>query len=108
MKKKTVFIMAPLRGDYEENLKKVLSYARKLAFKGYVPIVPHFNAFYLNDGIDKERKLAIEMSKHLITLSDEIHQLGKTITDGMSEELEFIKEIGKDVIVIKRLNAGNK
>ena len=51
---KKVYICAPLGGNVSENLELVKTYTEYALKCGTAPVVPHFYALCLDDGIEKE------------------------------------------------------
>lgn len=90
---KKVYVCAPLGGNIEENLKKVKTYAKYALRCGTAPVVPHFYAECLNDNNPKDREVGLAAGMSLLWLCDEVWVFGDTVTDGMSAELQFCKNL---------------
>lgn len=86
---KRVYICAPLGGDVEGNIGKARQYARYALMCGAAPIVPHFYALCLDDGIPGERELGMAAGVSLLWLCDELWVFGDRVTEGMASEIRF-------------------
>ncbi len=90
---KKVYICSPLGGNIEENLRKVRRYTKYALMCGTAPVVPHFYALCLNDDNRKEREIGIAAELSLLWFCDELWQFGDEITDGMTAEIQFCKNL---------------
>ena len=90
---KNVYVCAPLGGDVESNLKKVRTYTEYALRCGTAPVVPHFYAECLDDNDSKDREVGLAAGMSLLWLCDEVWVFGDTVTDGMSAELKFCKNL---------------
>lgn len=91
--KKKVYICSPLGGNVEENLKRVREYTRYALLCGTAPVVPHFYALCLDDGILKERRLGMEAGLSLLWFCDELWIFGDEVTEGMAAEIQLCKNL---------------
>ena len=91
--RKKVYICAPLGGNVEENLYKVRRYTKYALLCGTAPVVPHFYAECLDDNNPKDREVGLAAGMSLLWLCDEVWVFGDTVTDGMSAELKFCKNL---------------
>lgn len=87
--KRIVFICSPYAGDVEANTRRARRYCRFAMEQGYVPIAPHllFPQF-LNDDDPIERELGLSFGNALLSKCDEIWVFGRTISSGVSAEIE--------------------
>ena len=90
---KRVYVCAPLGGNIEENHKKVKIYTAYALRCGTAPVVPHFYAECLDDNNPKDREVGLAAGMSLLWLCDEVWVFGDTVTDGMSAELKFCKNL---------------
>lgn len=90
---KKVYVCAPLGGNIEQNLKKVKTYTEYALRCGTAPVVPHFYAECLDDNNPKDREVGLAAGMSLLWLCDEVWVFGDTVTDGMSAELKFCKNL---------------
>ena len=90
---KRVYVCAPLGRNIEENLKKVKIYTAYALRCGTAPVVPHFYAECLDDNNPKDREVGLAAGMSLLWLCDEVWVFGDTVTDGMSAELKFCKNL---------------
>ena len=88
-----VYVCAPLGGNVESNLKKVRTYTEYALRCGTAPVVPHFYAECLDDNNPKDREVGLAAGMSLLWLCDEVWVFGDTVTDGMSAELKFCKNL---------------
>ena len=88
-----VYVCAPLGGNIEENLKKVKIYTAYALRCGTAPVVPHFYALCLDDNDPKDREIGLAAGLSLLWFCDELWLFGDTVTDGMSAELKFCKNL---------------
>lgn len=90
---KKVYVCAPLGGNVESNLKKVRAYTEYALRCGTAPVVPHFYALCLDDNDPKDREIGLAAGLSLLWFCDELWLFGDTVTDGMSAELKFCKNL---------------
>jgi hypothetical protein len=90
---KKVYICSPLRGNIPENLEKVKRYTAFALRCGTAPVVPHFYAYCLDDNDPKDRKTGLAAGMSLLWFCDEIWVFGDVITEGMSKEIEFCRNL---------------
>lgn len=90
---KKVYVCAPLGGNVESNLKKVRAYTEYALRCGTAPVVPHFYALCLDDNYPKDREIGLAAGLSLLWFCDELWLFGDTVTDGMSAELKFCKNL---------------
>ncbi len=87
-----VYICSPYSGDVEVNIANARRYCRFAVDAGYIPIAPHllFPQF-LNDGDRLERMLGLHCGNALMNKCAEVWVFGKTISNGMAEEIEYAR-----------------
>ena len=90
---KKVYICAPLSGDIEENLCNVRRYVQYALLCGTAPVVPHFYAECLDDSKPNEREIGIAAGLSLFWFCDEMWIFGDEITEGMTTEIQFCKNL---------------
>lgn len=88
-----VYVCAPLGGNVESNLEKVRTYTEYALRCGTAPVVPHFYAECLDDNDPKDREIGLAAGLSLLWFCDELWLFGDTVTDGMSAELKFCKNL---------------
>lgn len=92
-KGKIIYVCSPLRGDIENNIKKVYKYCRLVLESGNYPVAPHaYGSNLLDDNNPKERKLALKMGEKLLSRCDELWYFGEIISEGMEAEIKFAKK----------------
>lgn len=90
---KKVYVCAPLGGDIEGNIKRVIRYTKYALKCGAAPVVPHFYALCLNDNVPAERELGMAAGLSLLWFCDELWIFGERITSGMEAEIRFCKNL---------------
>lgn len=90
---KKVYICAPLGGDVEGNLKRAREYTKYALICGTAPVVPHFYALCLDDKIPKEREIGMAAGLSLLWFCDEMWIFGDEVTEGMTAEIQFCKNL---------------
>ena len=88
-----MYICSPLRGNVNENLQKAIRYAEYALKCGTAPVVPHFYALCLNDGVPEQRELGMRAGRSLLWFCDEMWVFGDIITEGMNSEISFCKNL---------------
>ncbi|MFI3238743.1 MAG: DUF4406 domain-containing protein [Lachnospiraceae bacterium] len=90
-----VYIASPLRGNYDENIKKAVEYCKTASELGVIPLAPHIIfSQWCNDTIAKEREKGLELGLNLLSKVDEMWVMGEEISEGMRGEIAFAKENG--------------
>lgn len=89
--KPVVYICSPYSGNTRLNTANARRYCRYAVDKGCIPIAPHllFTQF-MNE--ENERETAMFMNYVLLTKCRELWVFGRTITTGMSKEIEKAKQ----------------
>jgi len=101
---KKVFICSRYRADerhtVEEAVGSALSACGLAIRKGCAPIAPHvYIPKCLDDNDPMERAAGMAIGRELLKMCDEVWQWGKTVTEGMAEELAYAKKLGKPIKV---------
>lgn len=99
-----VFICSRYRPDerhtVQDAVSSALSACGQAIHSGCIPIAPHV---YLPRCLDynrpEERAIGIAFGRELMKLCDEVWQWGKTVTEGMAEDLAYARELGKPIQV---------
>ncbi len=97
---KKVYICAPLGGDTESNIEQAKGYTEYALKCGMAPVVPHFYALCLDDNDPKQREIGRNAGLALLWFCDELWVFGNEITEGMTAEIEFCKNLN---IPIRRI-----
>ncbi len=105
-KTKVIYVCAPLSADIvgsvEENIEKAMTYARRVAEIGYVPVTPHSNFKGLFDDTNPhERETAMMMCQKLLAKCDEVWVFGNFISGGMDTEIWFAKILDIPVMYVR-------
>lgn len=90
---KKVYICSPLGGNVKDNLEQVKRYTKYALICGTAPVVPHFYALCLNDDNPKEREIGMVAGLSLLWFCDEMWIFGDEVTEGMSAEIQFCKNL---------------
>jgi len=92
---KMVYIASPLRGDNNQNIKNAVEYCKNACNMGVLALAPHiiFNK-WCNDTIPEQREQGLKLGLELLSKSDELWIMGKTISQGMRGEITFAREHG--------------
>ena len=87
-----VYICSPYSGDVEVNIANARRYCRFAVDAAYIPIAPHFLfPQFLNDSDRLERMLGLHCGNALMSKCVEVWVFGKTISNGMAEEIEYAR-----------------
>lgn len=93
-----VYICSPLSGEVERNQANARRYCRFAVESGAIPLAPHlYFPQFLNDADLIERNLALYMDMVLLSKCSELWVFGKTISRGMSMEIEKAKRKGQPI-----------
>ena len=79
---KTVFIAHRLKGDFEENMKSALRWARwAILEKSAVPVIPYaYLCLILNDSDESDRNAGLKCSLQILRQCDELWVCGPSPT----------------------------
>ena len=87
-----VYICSPFRDDIEKNTLNARRYCSFAISKGAIPFAPHLlYPQFMDDDSEEERKLALFMGQVMLDKCAEVWVFGKTISEGMSSEIERAK-----------------
>jgi len=96
---KRVYICSPLAGDVAGNIERAKEYCREVAERGALPLAAHvYFTQFLDDSIPAERESGMRMGLELLTLCDEVHVYGDTISEGMAREIALAEEMEMPII----------
>lgn len=98
---KKVYICAPLGGDVKGNLEKAKQYTEYALKCGTAPVVPHFYAFCLDDSIPSEHNIGRKAGMSLLWFCDEMWIFGDAITERMTAEIEFCRNLNLKIRKIR-------
>lgn len=90
---KKVYICSPLGGDVEHNLRQAKRYTEYALKCGTAPVVPHFYALCIDDGIPEEREMGMAAGLSLLWYCDEMWIFGDEVTEGMRAEIQFCENL---------------
>lgn len=89
---KTVYICAPLEGDFEGNIDRVKKFVGYALISGTAPVVPHFFAL-CDDAFSGEsplkRQMCVNAGLNLMYFCDEIWVFGKNRSESMKKEIDY-------------------
>lgn len=82
---KLVYLCSPLRGNYEENMKRATEYCKTASELGVIAFAPHlyFTQFY-RDTIPEEREKGLQLGLAMLDKCEELWVMGNRITQGMA------------------------
>ena len=89
-----------------KNIENVKVYAKYVFDRGMVPVIPHFYATILDDGIEAERNLGKQAGISLLFGCDAIWVFGDKVTSGMKEEIQFAKHLKIEIKYISKEELG--
>lgn len=98
-----VYISSPLRGDCEENMRRVKDYCRAAVEMGVVPIASHLLFPLFLD--DKTAVAHLHMGMELLKSCNELWICTNHISEGMENEIEVARQMK---IPIRRFYAEQK
>ncbi len=102
---KTIYVCSPYKAvslteadrewERKENVKRAKLACRILVKLGYLPLAPHlYFTRFLEDSDEKEREEGIVLGLRWLEISDELWVFGERISDGMSREISYARELG--------------
>ena len=108
---KSVYICSPYRSyqkDPAERAREIdcnLRLARKgcriAVERGFIPVAPHlYFPQFLNEATEGD--VGIEAGLELLKQCKEVWVLGRRISDGMADEIQYAKELGIPVKVMEK------
>jgi hypothetical protein len=98
---KLVYVVSPVRGDVEENLKKANRYCEYVAGCGHIPVAPHLAwQGFLQEDIPGNREMALVMGLKLLEYCSEAWVCGDEISQGMQGEIDHAEKLNKPVMYV--------
>lgn len=102
---KTIYVCSPYKAaslseadrerEMKENVKRAKLACRILVKLGYLPLAPHlYFTQFLEDDDEKEREEGMALGMRWLAVSDELWVFGERISDGMSREISYARELG--------------
>lgn len=89
---KRVFISSVDATDPNLNLSKYVAISKWLVYeRGMIPIMPHFNALFLDYTTEKDRMTGLLASKDMLFYANEMWVLGKKRDDRVYKEIQLAK-----------------
>lgn len=99
---KLIYIASPLRGDYNANIKSAVEYCRLVSEQNVLPLAPQIIfSQWCNDTIPEQREQGLKLGLALLEKADELWVMGKTISEGMRNEITFASKHGIPTYFIK-------
>ena len=99
--KQTLYIASPCRGDVEGNMAVARGLAGYFARQGFTPLGSHLVlAGELDDENPRDREVAIEVGKHMVTLCDALFAFypeGGVPSEGVTGEVQVAIAAGLEV-----------
>lgn len=91
---KLVYLCSPLRGNYEENMKRVTEYCKTASELGVITFAPHlyFTQFY-RDTIPEEREKGLQLGLAMLDKCEELWVMGNRITQEWLLKLHMQRSI---------------
>lgn len=81
--------------EQEENIRRAKKASRLLCKLGYFPLCPHlYFTQILDDGDVGERAVGLALGMEWLRGADECWCFGDRISEGMSQEIAFAKDLG--------------
>jgi hypothetical protein len=88
-----VYVCSPYAGDIENNVNNAKRYSRFTAEQSGIPVTPHLMyPQFMDDGIEKERELAMHFNYVLLGKCNELWVFGGVISKGMAREIGIAKK----------------
>lgn len=103
---KKAYICSPLHDEDPrimlDNMEKARSYARHVFIQMHMrPMCPQaWMPLLVNDYDEVERKLALDFGLQLLRTCDCVIVVGTKISKGMAAEIEYAKELGKEILYL--------
>lgn len=93
-----IYICSPLRGDYDNNIKRAKEYCKEVIQEGHIPICPHiYYTQFLDDTKQSERELGMKYGLMDLEWCDKVYVYG-TPSEGMQKEIELAEQLGIEVV----------
>lgn len=106
---KLVYVVHPLGGDVEENVKKVLKICKEIHTQDIIPITPYLITLqYLQDHVPEERVRGMKTNQVLLEKKaiDETWVFGHKISSGMREDILMSLKHGIPVVCKSQILEG--
>ena len=101
MRIKFVYVVSPVRGDIEENLRKANQYCEYVAGCGHIPVSTALAwQGFLQEDVPGNREKALAMGLKLIDYASELWVCGDEISQGMQGEIDYAEKRNKPVLYI--------
>ncbi|MDY4669409.1 MAG: DUF4406 domain-containing protein [Oliverpabstia sp.] len=111
----TIFVCSPYQPQPREsvvsrdqlvsNIEQAKMACQLIVKLGFLPLASHlYFTGFLDDTVVQEREKGMELGQKWVALSDEVWVFGEEITEGMSREIAYAKELGKSVRMIPESN----
>ena len=97
---RTVFLSHPFAENPGVNVARVITFARRIALEGHLPLAPHLLFRRVLDE-RTERELALRLCLRLVSLSNEVRVFGQS-SEGMRLELAEAERLGIPVVYVER------
>ncbi len=103
-----VFICSRYRPDDRHTVQDAVSSALfacgQAIHSGCIPIAPHvYIPRCLSYNRPEERAIGMVIGRELMKMCDEVWQWGKTVTEGMAEDLAYARELGKPIHIFNTI-----
>lgn len=111
----TIFVCSPYRPQSKEpavakdqlasNIERAKAACQLLIKLGFLPLAPHlYFTSFLDDTVARDRRKGLELGRRWLAQADEVWVFGEEITEGMSQEITYAKELGKPVRMMPEPN----
>lgn len=108
---KKVYVCSPFRPtavsladraeEQRSNIERALKACRILAMMGIQPLAPHlYFTRFLKDDVAVERDNGMRFALSWLEQADELWVFGDRVTEGMAQEIDEAKELGKPVCTL--------
>jgi hypothetical protein len=100
-----VFICSKYAGDIEHNVLVAQALCRMALAAGLAPFAPHLlYTQFLDDSDPAQRGLGISIGLRYMETCDIVWiYVGEGISDGMRQEMEHARSLGKSVIILRKV-----
>ena len=91
--KKKVYICAPLTNDMVETMAQIRVYVEYALQCGVAPVVPHFYWLCMSPDTTINAEILRSASRSLLWYCDEMWIFGDEVTEQMTSDLQFCKDL---------------
>ena len=92
------YICSPLRGDIKQNISNAIAYSKFIYQRcGMIPVMSHFYALILDDGVVDERKIGMSIGIDMLLDTTHLWVFGDKLTEGMEEEIRTAKSLKRKI-----------